>query len=244
MELKELLSLLDTISPFELQEKWDNSGLQVGDPQKEVGKIYVAIDIDSEMIDTLEPKSVVITHHPLIFSKLSSLSYEDYPAKLIVKLIQKEIAHIAMHTNFDKTHLNRYVAREVLGVEPECEEFVCLFEKRGSFDELVRWVSQKLNLTCPRVVERSEAIQKVALTTGSGGSLIGTVKADLFLTGDLKYHDAIKAKELGLGVIDIGHFESERYFAEALLEQLKKHQIEAIIAPIKNPIKVWNETIH
>jgi len=244
LKLREFLALLDSISPFELQEKWDNSGLQVGDPNKEVSRVYASIDLDSETIEWLEPGSVIVTHHPLIFGKLSSLSYDSYPAKLLVKLIQKDIAHIAMHTNFDKTHLNSYVAKKVLGVEPRCEEFVCLFEKEGSFDEIVAWVSQKLGLVCPRVVERKETIRTIALTTGSGGSLIGSFQADCFLSGDLKYHDAIKAKELGIGVIDIGHFESERYFAQALREQLKKHQIEAIIAPIKTPIKVWNETVH
>ncbi|MRI59387.1 MAG: Nif3-like dinuclear metal center hexameric protein [Epsilonproteobacteria bacterium] len=244
MRLREFISLLDSISPFELQEKWDNSGLQVGDLGKEVDKVYLSIDLDSDLIERLQPHSVIVTHHPLIFSKLSRLSYDEYPAKLLVKLIQKDIAHIAMHTNFDKTHLNAYVAKTILGVEPQCEEFVCTFEKEGSFAELVSWVSQRLGLRCPRVVEREGAIKNVALTTGSGGSLIGVIQADLFLTGDLKYHDAMRAKELGLGVIDIGHFESERYFADALLAQLKKHQIEAIIAPIKTPIKVWNETVH
>ena len=237
MRLKEIYSLLDRISPFELQESWDNSGLQVGNWEQEIENIYLCIDVDEELVDSLPPRSLLVTHHPLIFSKLRSIEYSSYPSKLLVSMIKKDIAHIAMHTNFDKTHLGVYVARNVLGVEPKCEEFVCYFEKEGSFEELLEWVRERFGLVCPRYVPTSRKIKKVAMVTGSGGSLMDRIEADLFLTGDLKYHDAMKAKVLGLGVIDIGHFESERHFSEALQEQLKKESIKAIIAAIKNPLK-------
>ncbi len=237
MRLKEIYSLLDRISPFELQESWDNSGLQVGNWEQEIKDIYLCIDVDEELIDSLPPRSLLVTHHPLIFDKLRSIEYGSYPSKLLVPMIKKDIAHIAMHTNFDKTHLGVYVARNVLGVEPKCEEFVCYFEKEGSFEELLEWVRERFGLVCPRYVPTSRKIKKVAMVTGSGSSLMDRIEADLFLTGDLKYHDAMKAKVLGLGVIDIGHFESERHFSEALQEQLKKESIKAIIATIKNPLK-------
>lgn len=236
MRLSEYIALLDRISPFELQERWDNSGLQVGDMEQEIEQVYVCIDIDEALIDRLPKNSLLITHHPLIFSPLKSLEANSYPAKLLFRLIQKNIALVALHTNFDKTHLNAYVATKILGAkEVECEDFVCYFEKRMHFDEALAWVSQTLGLECLRYVP-CQKIERVALTTGSGASLIDSIKADLFLTGDLKYHDAMKAKNLGLGVIDIGHFESERYFAQAMQEQLKKNEIEAIIAQIKNPL--------
>ncbi|BCD68610.1 Nif3-like dinuclear metal center hexameric protein [Nitratiruptor sp. YY09-18] len=244
MKLKKIYQILDTISPFMLQEKWDNSGLQLGDLEAEIKNIYLCIDIDAELIDSLPPHSLIITHHPLIFGKLTSLEYNHYPAKLLVKMIKKDIAHIAMHTNFDKTHLNNYVARNVLGVDVECEEFICYFEKEMYFDEALEWVSKAFGLACPRYVKAKDTIKRIALTTGSGGSLIDEVEADLFLTGDLKYHEAMKAQEMGLSIIDIGHYESERYFAQALAEQLKKEPIQAIIATIKNPLKVKDERIY
>ncbi len=237
MRLKEIYTLLDRISPFELQESWDNSGLQVGDWEQEIENIYLCIDVDEELIDSLPPRSLLVTHHPLIFGKLRSIEYHGYPSKLLVPMIKKDIAHIAMHTNFDKTHLGRYVAKNVLGVEPKCEEFVCYFEKEGSFEELLEWAKERFGLVCPRYVPTTKQIKRVAMVTGSGGSLMDRIDADLFLTGDLKYHDAMKAKVLGLGVIDIGHFESERFFSDALQEQLKKESIKAIIATIKNPLK-------
>ncbi len=237
MLLREILQILDSISPFELQERWDNSGLQVGDLNSSITKVYTSIDIDSELIATLENGSLLVTHHPLLFSPLKSLEYGAYPAKLLVELVKRDIALVAMHTNFDKTHLNSYVAQKVLcAKDVECEDFICYFEKKMSFDEALEWVSERLGIECVRYVEATQSIERVALTTGSGGSLIDQVKADLFLTGDLKYHDAMRAKELGLSIIDIGHFESERYFAELMASELKKNEIEAIIAQTKNPL--------
>ncbi|BCD60813.1 MULTISPECIES: Nif3-like dinuclear metal center hexameric protein [unclassified Nitratiruptor] len=237
MKLKEIYTILDRISPFELQEKWDNSGLQVGDFDQKIEHIYLCIDLDEELIDSLPPKSLLITHHPLIFGKLTSIEYNAYPAKLLVRLIKKDIALISMHTNFDKTHLNRYVAQHVLQVEPQCEEFICYFEREESFEAIFAWVKERFGLTCPRYVQAKENIKKIALTTGSGGGLLDMVDADLFLTGDIKYHDAMKANILGISMIDIGHFESEHYFAQCLQDELKKAQIKAIIASIKNPLK-------
>ncbi len=237
MRLREIYKILDKISPFELQESWDNSGLQVGRWDQKIDQIYLCIDVDEELIETLPEGSLLITHHPLIFSKLKRVDYDAYPDRLLVGLIKKDIAYIALHTNFDKTHLGYYVAKQVLGVEPECEDFICTFEKEGYFEEILAWVKERFALKCPRYVPTDKKIEKIAMVTGSGGSLIDQIKTDLFLTGDLKYHDAMKAKVLGLGVIDIGHYESERFFAEAMDEQLKKEGIKAIIASIKNPLK-------
>ncbi len=237
MKLSQILEVLDRISPFELQEKWDNSGLQVGDLDQKIEKVYVCIDVDEELVETLPNNSLLVTHHPLIFSPLKSLEASSYPAKLLMKLIKKEIALVALHTNFDKTHLNAYVATKILGAKGiVCEDFICYFDKCMDFDQAIAWVQEKLSLQCLRYVKTKEQIKRIALTTGSGGGLIDSVEADLFLTGDLKYHDAMKAKAIGLSIIDIGHFESERFFAPIMQEELKKNQIEAIIAQIKNPL--------
>ena len=237
MKLSQIIDVLDRISPFELQEKWDNSGLQVGDLDQKIEKVYVCIDVDEELVDALPNNSLLVTHHPLIFAPLKSLDASSYPARLLMKLIKKEIALVALHTNFDKTHLNAYVATKILGAEKIwCEDFICYFDKRLSFDEALVWIEEALGLECLRYVKTKESIERIALTTGSGGSLIDEVEADLFLTGDLKYHDAMKAKAVGLSIIDIGHFESERFFASIMQEELKKNQIEAIIAQIKNPL--------
>ena len=236
MKVSKIYKILDEISPFELQESWDNSGLLVGSMEDEFDKIYVGVDIDSKLLESIESNSLLILHHPLIFSGLKRLNPSLFPSNIIYELIKRDIKLIAMHTNFDKTHLNRYVAYEVLGYKDvECEEFLCYFKVDKSFDEFAKEVSEKLNIKNLRVVKSNERVSKVALCTGSGSSLINEINADCFLTGDIKYHTAIEAKENKISLIDINHFESEVYFGEVLQRELKDKGLNAIIASINNP---------
>ena len=75
MKLQEIYDVLNQISPFELQEKWDNSGVLIGSMDDEIENVYISIDLDLELAKSIEPNSLIITHHPLIFSVLFSLCF-------------------------------------------------------------------------------------------------------------------------------------------------------------------------
>ena len=236
MKIKDIYIFLDELSPFELQETWDNSGLLIGDFSQDITKIVLSIDVDEDLIDTIEEDTLLITHHPLIFGGLKQLQFNQYPANLVHKMIKKNISNIAMHTNFDQTHLNEYVAKEVLGYEiKEKDGFVAYLEVNEEFDVFAKKVATAFSLPHAKCVKTSNFVKRAALTTGSGCSLIKSIDADCFLTGDVKYHDAMEAKSINLSLIDIGHFESEHFFAEILLKHLKILGLEAIIASSKNP---------
>jgi putative NIF3 family GTP cyclohydrolase 1 type 2 len=76
------------------------------------------------------------------------------------------------------------------------------------------------------------------LTTGSGASLMDEIDSDCFLTGDIKYHDAIKAMSQNLMMVDIGHYESEKFFVDVLLNKLENLSHFAIISQSKNPFEI------
>ncbi len=239
MTLQQIYDYLDTVSPFELQEKWDNSGLIVGAMDREVPQIVVTLDVDAQMIDEAEEGTLFVVHHPLIFGGLSELDFARYPANLIERLVQKRQGLIAMHTNFDQTHLNRYVFEKVLGFSLESEEpFICRATGEWHYHTLLMHLKERLDLPFVRVVGAKETIRSIALTTGSGSSLMDEVEADCFLTGDIKYHDAVKAMNQGLMMVEIGHFESERFFGEVMGALLKNLPVLAIITPPKNPFRV------
>jgi len=241
MLLQEAYNHLNKISSFELQEKWDNSGLIVGDMGREVSQVVVSLDIDFDMIEEAEEGTLFVVHHPLIFSGLKALDFAKYPANLLEKMLLKKQSCIAMHTNFDKTHLNRYVFEKILGFKLESQEdFVCVANGVWKYKELLTLLRQKLSLSTLKIIGKKEMIHSVAMTTGSGASLIDTVEADCFLTGDIKYHDAMKAISEGLMMIDIGHYESETFFAEILQNELKILGILAIIMKSKNPFIMEN----
>jgi dinuclear metal center YbgI/SA1388 family protein len=234
MKLSEILSFLEQISPFELRESWDSPVLQVGSKSSEVERIVVSIDIDLEMVESYPKNTLFLLHHPLIFGGLKSFDFDTYPSNLIKELILRGSFLIAMHTNFDKTHLNRYVLEEVLGLKGECRDFICQAEVDWTLEQMreILEVAFGKNL---RVVNLKERVKSIALTTGAGASLIDEVRADCFLTGDIKYHDAMKAKSLNLMMVDIGHYQSERYFAKAMARELKSLDISVIISQSKNP---------
>ncbi len=236
MKISQIYKFLDELSPFELQEPWDNSGLLLGDFNQDITKIVLSIDVDEALIDSMPNDALLITHHPIIFGGLKQLEFSKYPANLIQKMIQKNISNIAMHTNFDQTHLNEYVATEVLGYKiAQKDGFVAYLDIDEEFDAFAKKVALAFGLSHARCVKSSNRVKRVALTTGSGCSLLKSIDADCFLTGDVKYHDAMEAKSIKLSLIDIGHFESERYFAQILHSHLKNLGLEAIMSSSKNP---------
>ncbi len=236
MKIIDVYNFLDKISPFETQEVWDNSGLIVGDFSQDISKIVLSIDVDETLIDSLDNNTLLITHHPLIFTSIKQLDFSKYPANLIQKMIQKNISNIAMHTNFDISHLNDFVATKILGKEiVKKDGFIAYLDINENFDEFYKKVSSAFGLLNTKSVKCSDKIKRVALVTGSGCSLLGDIEADCFLTGDIKYHDAMQAKSINLSMIDIGHYESECFFAEILLNHLKNLGLEVIISQSKNP---------
>ncbi len=242
MKLKEIYSFLDSLSPFELQEKWDNSGLLVGNLEDEIQKVYISIDLDEENLKEVEENSLIITHHPLIFSPLKRVNFDSYSTKLLKILIQKNIALISMHTNIDTTHLNKYVAQEILDLDViESQGYICYANVNDTFSNFANKITSKLDLEYLKYVKCSDKVKKVALVTGAGMSMIGEVEADCFLTGDIKYHDAMEAKARGISLIDIRHYESEKHFSALMMglleEYLKKNKLKAIITASKNPFK-------
>ena len=86
---KDIYSFLDKLSPFDTQEKWDNSGLIVGNINDKINQIYISLDLDTFMLKEIEPNSLIITHHPLIFNPLKTINYDSYSSKLLKMLIQK-----------------------------------------------------------------------------------------------------------------------------------------------------------
>ena len=236
MKIADIYNFLNSLSPFELQEKWDNSGLLLGDLSEDVQKVYLSIDVDEKLLDEIEENSLLITHHPIIFGGLKQLQFNQYPAHLIRKMVKKNISNIAMHTNFDQTHLNEYVAQKILGLQiVKKEGFIAYMEVDETFDDFAKHVAQAFGLLHVKCVKAHERVKTVALTTGSGASLMRSIDADCFLTGDIKYHDAMEAQTINLSMIDIGHYESEQFFGEILKTHLENLGLAVIISQSKNP---------
>ena len=242
MKLKNIIDILDKISPFELQDDWDSSGFSIGNLEDEIENIYVSLDASLNILDDMKSNSLLITHHPLLFRSVKKLDFKKYPANLVRKAIKKDISIVSLHTNFDKSHLNRYVVEKVLGFKvSKCKEFLCYFEVNEEFELFAKRVAKKLKLPNIKVVKTTDFVKTAAICVGAGADLIQKVEVDCYLTGDIKYHEAKDALESEISLIDIKHYESEIFFAKILQEELKNYSLQAIIANPKNPFTYIKE---
>lgn len=228
--------IMNQLCPNDLSDSWDNPGYQIDFGKKEYDRVLVALEVTSQIIEEAKSYNVdlILTHHPLIFNPFKKLIICNYPDKLIFDLMETGISVYSTHTNFDKLHggNNDYIG-EILGldnVRPFKEDNgYCRVGETSftiNFYELIKKVSESLG-----VDERyfkitgsvDKQIRKVGWCTGSGAEFIDeAIKegCDLFITGDLKYHDAQKAKELGICVLDAGHFGTEKIYVENMTQKL------------------------
>ena len=233
----------DFTSPFNTQESWDNSGLNLGSLTQEFDKLYITLEVTHALAHSVSPNSLIIAHHPLFFKSIKSFDTASYPCNIARELIAKNCALIAMHTNFDKSHLNEYFTHQILGFSHFVQDSLYCHGaiEKTPFAELANALKAKLGLESLRVCQASESIEHIFVICGSGFSEIAHIAAltlpnSLLISGDLKYHDAMIAKSLGLSLIDIPHYESEKYFTQIFHSLLKNAGYQAIITDCKNPI--------
>jgi len=103
MNLSELCSYLDTAVPLSFQEGYDNSGLQVGQPEMEIYSALLTLDVTEKVIDEAIQKGcgIVISHHPLIFSGIKKITDRSPSGRILVKAIKNDVAVYSLHTNLD-----------------------------------------------------------------------------------------------------------------------------------------------
>jgi dinuclear metal center YbgI/SA1388 family protein len=103
MKLKDISSYLDNIIPISLQEGYDNSGLQTGDPEQEINSAIISLDVTEDVIDEAIASgcNLIVSHHPLIFSPVKKITGKTYVERILIKAIRNEIAVYSSHTNLD-----------------------------------------------------------------------------------------------------------------------------------------------
>ncbi|MGL4760272.1 MAG: Nif3-like dinuclear metal center hexameric protein [Sarcina sp.] len=242
MLLSRFIEIMERIAPPHLKEDFDNVGLMVGDRNKEVKKVLLALDCTDLVIE--EAKQVeaelILTHHPLIFKKPSSITTDTLQGRKIIKLIQNDINLYSAHTNWDSVRegindtivdmlgfkseeiIDRHKADNNAGIGR-----VVTLEEPLTLDEIMDICYKAFGLKGLRYSGSPEkVIEKIAIVNGSGQSYFDDAiqrGADLVITGDTTYHFVSDYTEMGMSILDIGHFKSEW---PVLIEVNKKLQKE------------------
>lgn len=226
--VKDILEFLGTVAPEYMKESWDRVGLNCGHGDREVHKVLVALDpFDDVCEEALEfGAQLLVTHHALIWEP--GFVTDDTPTgSRTMFLIENGIAHINAHTNLDCAPggVNDVLAgvlglEEVEVIDPagETEDGTpygllrCGNREETSLEEFLELVKERLGTPVLRFVRGSHSVSRVAVGGGAcAGAMHLAVAAgcDTFVTADVKYNQFWDARELGLNLIDAGHFYTE-----------------------------------
>lgn len=235
--IDEIYQYLNKIAPFSTAMDFDNAGFLVGDGRLQVTKALVTLDITSQSVCQAQriDAQLIVSHHPVIFQPLKRLMSGSVP----YLLANTGIGAICAHTNLDmaKGGVNDCLAAalELSGREGVafCGEFPCCI--MGSLarpmepEEFAAFVKAKLSCLGVRYVTGNRLVRTVALCSGAGGEFLFDALekgADAFVTGEVKHHEILAAKEAGLTLVDGGHFKTENIAMEPLRQKLSQEFTE------------------
>jgi dinuclear metal center YbgI/SA1388 family protein len=235
MLVKEVTGVLEEFAPLQVQESWDNSGLSVGSPNAEVSGIMLGLDCTPELVDEAiaAGDNMIVTHHPLIFGRISRICPEDPVGLAIIKAIRAGMAVYSAHTSADKVQGGvSWTMAQRLGLQDirilDGEEtglgVVGSWQQPLEWEQAVARVKEVFGLKTLRCSKPVGPISTVAMCGGSGSSLIGKAReagAQLYLCGDISYHHFFTPD--GFAVMDVGHFESEVDIVGVLFSLLRKN---------------------
>lgn len=244
---------------------WDNVGLLAGRQDKQVKTVYVALDATDEVVDAAVSlgADLLLTHHPLIFGSIKSVTDRDAVGRRLLKLLQADISYYAGHTSFDiarggmadlaAEQFGAYAgAWEVLEETGEQDGVpvgigtVGELQKPMSVRELAMLIKERFQIPAVTVYSKNpeQRITRAAISPGSGKGMAGAAEekgAQVLITGDMGHHDGLDLMEDGMSLIDAGHYGLEHIFVDAVAEALSKAGlgVEVHRAALSYPCKVY-----
>ena len=238
--VNDILMYLETLAPRFMKMDWDNVGLLCGSRKQEVSKILVALDPFEGVCQEAAAwgADLIVTHHPLIFKALKSITDETSIGRSIQLLCREGISAVNAHTNLDcapggvndrlaaALGLTEIEVIDPMGTDENGREWGLLrkgtvFEQ--SLADFLPTVKAALNCEGLRYVDGGKPVRKVAVGGGACASELMDAflaGADTFVTSDVKYNQFWEAKDLGMTLIDAGHFCTENPVTACLAEKI------------------------
>lgn len=259
MKCADLIQILKKQADESYAYSWDNVGLLVGSLEKEIHKVYIALDASDEAVEEAAAihADLILTHHPLIFQGMKRITHEDFIGRRVIAMIRADICYYAMHTNFDvmgmaqlaakKIHLIHQTPLEVTGTVDTVTYGIGRvgeLEKELSVADCCALVKSAFELHHVKVFSCGEKmLQRAAICPGSGKSYVShAIKAgaDVYITGDIDHHTGIDAAACGLTVIDAGHYGIEHIFIDYMAQYIKKYapELEVITQGRADPFQI------
>ena len=235
--INQLTTFLESFAPLRLAEDWDNVGLLVGDRKAAADRVMTCLTVTpSSAAEAIRRNAnIIVTHHPLPFKPLKRITTDNVPGQLLYDLIRGNVAIYSPHTAFDSAAagINQQLA-ESLGLtnikplvaseqetDPGSGRYGAL-PKSTTVQDVADNLKSTLKIENVKCVgDPSKGVSKGAVACGSAGSFLGAAKrhgCDLFVTGETTFHTCLEAEALGVAMLLVGHYASERFACEKLAE--------------------------
>ena len=254
---QQIVDHIEASVPLRWQERWDNSGWQVGDRRLEVTGILLCVDVTEEVMDEAQERgcNMIIAHHPLIFTPLKRLMGESRVERCVMRAVRDQVAIYSIHTNLDSSPVGiNYWLAQALGLinlevlDPHPSEKGVGIGVVGDLPEaipleaLLAIIADKFRDTSIGYsVPTHAAVQRIAICGGSGGSLISqaiAAGAEVLFTGEAKYSDYIDVQG-ALTLVTAGHFTTEECMKELIFRVIKEKSsifVPILLSSTRNPI--------
>lgn len=230
MTVQNIFDTLNALAPVESALEFDNPGFLVGERSKTVTKALVALDITEAVVEEAAAcgAELIVSHHPVIFEPLRSVTDDTVGGRVILSLIRNGISAICMHTNLDAAQggVNDCLA-SALGlcdvVTPEEDPLMRVGQTDCTMTEFLERICTSLNLSAVHHCGDGR-VRRVGLCGGAAGEewrLAKKLGCDTYLTGEVKHHQWLEAKAEGMNLVEGGHFATENPVCRALVEQLR-----------------------
>lgn len=227
MKVKEIVKIIESFCPENLAYPWDNVGLLCGDENKDINNVFLTLDTNINTVkESIEKGAdMIISHHPILLGGIKRIDYKTSTGQMIKLLIKNDIPLLAAHTNMDtaKGGINDVLAEkfklnDVKILDQHTENITAGLGRYGTitkpvtFKEFSEQCSKILNTPVRAAGDFNQIINTVAVASGSCSEIIPLAYekgADAVITGDMKYHNMIDMTEMGICVIDAGHYPTE-----------------------------------
>ncbi len=253
MTLKELYDYLEEKMPLSLREEWDNDGMMCcPDTKAEVKRVLVSLDVTEEIVDYAIDRGfdLIISHHPLIFKPVSSVTDSGNVSRKIIKLIESGVSVFSFHSRADKVvgGVNDILC-DLLGIF-NAETFgegelgrVGEIDEEIALEDFVYRVKQTLGSDMVRYSDGLNPVRRVALVGGDGKDFVKSAidaGADTYLSGRISYNMMVEAAEMGINLVEAGHYFTEQpvtdFFQELLIDFDPEMYVEIAVS---NCIKMY-----
>ena len=230
MTIQNIYDLLNAVAPFDTQEPYDNSGLLVGSPSREVTGVLFALDVTEAVIQEAVSlgANLIVTHHPLMFDAVRRVTDETFEGRLVMRLIREEIGLISSHTCLDKAPggINDALAECCALLDVQGEDFVRVgtLPQPMKAGELKEYLAAALNTDVRLMGDPEKEVSRLGMCSGAGSSeweACVRLGAQAFLSGEIKHHLALAMADAGIPCFECGHFATEQPGIFALADALQ-----------------------